>query len=567
MYGLPNERRAVMGTAILTVTKSSWSRFFSSFAFHFTNLASSVSGLQTFAGNMNFFGFGSSNEGPEYQVVEISEDEALEAELSDHQPVLRKDVVGVVYGKRRWTELAIAFMAGVLTVSLMHSVNRPQKFSVQPNSLHAATSDSMPPALEDLSKFHSAGVVDDDYAEDGSDGVEDAFDDGFQVEADEPNSNGQTVSDTKDKDEGFSSGGGGDDQDDGDGSDLEFQDEDGTDDATFESTLNDGGEGDNFTDDDADLEFADDGGADDGSDLEFEDDGGAEDGASVQADSPPILEKASDLPLGVRLKFQRDFKEHNITWLHEPKPTPSGWWPDAEWIMDCVERERDLKPFDTLIEFKNYRLGDCVKLCSGCPTDQEFKNLAHWTIAGQYYDSGCDANGPHFHTKRGNETLLLEILKNVAETQDYPTPDPEAIVIHLRLGDKMESSKSNPFTMLHFSADPGRKSFQGVHAIKSVYEFLSDIIISEAPKVVIRGGSQWPDEYKKSKTYAYCLAEAIEKAGYEVEMNLSEGNPDRDFFYMVNARKMIPSVGGFSRFIAHMVLETGGIVYGRVFRR
>ena len=45
-------------------------------------------------------------------------------------------------------------------------------------------------------------------------------------------------------------------------------------------------------------------------------------------------------------------------------------------------------------------------------------------------------------------------------------------------------------------------------------------------------------------------------------MNLDEGNPDVDFNYMVNARKMITSVGGFSRFIGHLVLERGGIVYG-----
>ena len=116
--------------------------------------------------------------------------------------------------------------------------------------------------------------------------------------------------------------------------------------------------------------------------------------------------------------------------------------------------------------------------------------------------------------------------------------------------------------MLHNSANPGRKSFQGIHAIKSIYEFMTNVVTSGATKVMIRGGSQIPDQYIKSKTYAYCLKEAFEEAGFETEMNLDEGNADVDFNYMVHARKIITTLGGFSRYIGHLVLERGGIVYG-----
>lgn len=296
----------------------------------------------------------------------------------------------------------------------------------------------------------------------------------------------------------------------------------------------------------------------------------AEPPLSTPATSPvPSLPAPPVLSLEEREKFMHQAQNYKYdhSFFQQPKETPSGWWPDAEWIQACVDKPRELTPFHTLENWVDYRLGDCVKLCGGCPTVEDHPQLAHWTIAGQYYDLGCDPEGPQYHVKRGNETLLDTILEGLAGKKGFYKPDPEAIVIHLRLGDKMEDSKATVFEMLHNSADPGHRSFSGLHAIKSLYEFLTNIVTSQATKVVIRGGSQWPDMYQKSKTYAYCLQEAIEEAGYDVTINLDEGNADADFYFMVHARKMIVSVGGFSRYIGHLVLRGGGIVYGRVFRR
>ena len=178
---------------------------------------------------------------------------------------------------------------------------------------------------------------------------------------------------------------------------------------------------------------------------------------------------------------------------------------------------------------------------------------------------GCDEAGPQWHHKRGNETLLNQIIDGMRDREGFETPDPDAIVIHRRLGDKMEDSLADVFEMLQAGADPGHRSFRGLHAIKSLYEFMTNVATSGVSKVEIRGGSQHPEMYEKSKTYAYCLKEAFEQAGYDTKMNLEEGDADIDFYYMVNARNLISSVGGFSRFVGHMVLKRGGIVYGRVF--
>eukprot|EP00977_Amphora_coffeiformis_P007790 scaffold1697_cov180-Amphora_coffeaeformis.AAC.26 len=286
-----------------------------------------------------------------------------------------------------------------------------------------------------------------------------------------------------------------------------------------------------------------------------------EDDESTDDDS----EEEEELSLEERKKFSSGPWDYDFEAFQKPKPTPSGWWPDDLWIHDCVNKERDLKPFINPPEWNDYVLGDCVKLCGRCPRDDYHSELAHEvTIAGQYYDLACDEAGPQWHMKRGNETLLNSIIDGMHDREGFEIPDPDELVIHLRLGDKMEDSEASVFEMLEKSADPGRKSFNNVHGIKSLYEFMTNVVTSGATKIEIRGGSQHPDMYKKSKTYAYCLKEAFEEAGYDTKMNLEEGDADIDFYYMVNARKMIPTLGGFSRFIGHLVLQRGGIVYGRI---
>jgi hypothetical protein len=282
----------------------------------------------------------------------------------------------------------------------------------------------------------------------------------------------------------------------------------------------------------------------------------------------------SVLSLEERQAFATAYDDNNMTYFREPKSTPSGWWPTADWIQQCVTTPRNLTPFATLPEWEGYRLGDCVKICAGCPIERkphakedlyQSPQLAHVTIAGEYWDRDC-ARGKQYHMKRGNESLLDEIIDSRLGQPGFYYPDPNAIVIHLRLGDKLEDADADVFEMLQNSAEPGRGSFRGYHAVKSLYEFLTNVVISGATKVSIHGGSQIPDMYQKSKTYAYCLQEAFVQAGYDSELNMEEGNADYDFVYMVNAKKVITTIGGFSRFIGHMVLRRGGIVYGRVYR-
>lgn len=256
-----------------------------------------------------------------------------------------------------------------------------------------------------------------------------------------------------------------------------------------------------------------------------------------EMDSPP--EEETFVPFEERKKFMKGPWDYEVSKLKEPKPTPSGWWPTRKWIGECANKPRELTPFKTYPDWVGYRLGDCIKFCGhgACPSDTVSPQLAHWSIAGEYYDRACGPTGPYLHKKKGNETLVDVILKKREGKTGFEKPDPDAVIIHLRLGDKIERSSTNAYWMLENSADPGTKNFKGMHGIKSLYELMTNIHASGAKKVVIRGGSLYPNQYVKSKTYAYCLQEAIEEAGYEVSMNIDEGNADADFFFLVHAKK------------------------------
>jgi hypothetical protein len=71
---------------------------------------------------------------------------------------------------------------------------------------------------------------------------------------------------------------------------------------------------------------------------------------------------------------------------------------------------------------------------------------------------------------------------------------------------------------------------------------------------------------EKSWVYATCMRDAIERAGWEVSLQVNGGTPDQDFYFMSNANKIIVSTGGFSRLIGRLVSFHGGKVIGRTFR-
>jgi len=236
-----------------------------------------------------------------------------------------------------------------------------------------------------------------------------------------------------------------------------------------------------------------------------------------------------------------------------------SWRPSHEWLEECIlnvsNTTSEVIPFYTPGKWEDYRLGDCIKLCSGCQsTNHSYAN----SFAELYSSSHCKKK----EKKKNNFTFVREMLDTYSGS--YPRPAEDELVLHFRLGDVIELSKASVITMLSKGANPAHvANFKS--AIKSVNEYLDTISTSGLQKVSIRGGSHKAQRYKKSRVYAGCMKRAIQTAGYVVRMEVDSRNPDADFYYMAFAKKIVVSTGGFSRIVGKMVELGGGEIIGRQF--
>jgi hypothetical protein len=265
---------------------------------------------------------------------------------------------------------------------------------------------------------------------------------------------------------------------------------------------------------------------------------------------------------------------------------------DSSFVESCVMDfdDEEIKPFELVPGWEYYRLGDCIKHCEACFScyngtirrpdcrgGRDGAKLRNESFAKDYSTHHCPHGGPK---DRSNLTGIEEVfqrrisLQQQQQQQHHPStlspydiltvPDPDELVIHLRLGDVIEMSKANVTQMLLLGADPAHDGFK--NSIKSVSEILTNIQESGLSKVSLRGGSHKPELYVKSRVYAGCLKQAIQQAGYRVKMSLDHTTPDQDFYYMSHASHFVVSTGGYSRLIGQLVEHRGGTIVGRNFQ-
>eukprot|EP00934_Nitzschia_sp_Nitz4_P006046 Nitzschia sp. Nitz4//scaffold25_size161228//126864//128873//NITZ4_002452-RA/size161228-processed-gene-0.169-mRNA-1//1//CDS//3329544652//6036//frame0 len=251
--------------------------------------------------------------------------------------------------------------------------------------------------------------------------------------------------------------------------------------------------------------------------------------------------------------------------------TTIHWRPTGSWVQACVKQVEASKPKPFQVVWRRYVLGDCIKMCrkcyvlkcvrhpekakqrgSGC-FEQATRND---TFSALYHFRACKTNQ---HVMGGNWTIVEEIMREAQENDaTFQEPDPDALVLHLRLGDVIENSKSSVVDMLMNGADPWHiDAYQS--AIKSIEEYLTDIESSGLSQILIRGGSHDPNFYAKSRVYATCLNRAIVTAGYDsATMKVEGDDPDHDFYFISHAKHLIVSTGGYSRLMGEFAKRYGG---------
>ena len=227
-------------------------------------------------------------------------------------------------------------------------------------------------------------------------------------------------------------------------------------------------------------------------------------------------------------------------------------------LSDCPARYSHPSDGWLTVKWAHYRLGDCVKLndktaCSYI-TDN---NKTRSTLMYNYSHQSKGA--------KPNITLLAALVRNM----QCPHPPSDSLVMHFRLGDVIELSKTPVATMISdggSSHPPHGAAF--AHAIKSLNEIYDDMRSVNLTSVSIVGGTHLAAysgrRAPKSFAYFHCIVEGLRARNVTVHTRL-DMNPDQSFCYASSARYFGVGVGGFSRLIGQVVRALGIVRIGRIF--
>lgn len=237
--------------------------------------------------------------------------------------------------------------------------------------------------------------------------------------------------------------------------------------------------------------------------------------------------------------------------------------PSDKWLASCAhnvtsyQHHRELQLENTGGEVmrlgdvrRKLRLGDCVRWCS--------KRTCAAGIGKRYSRYGCYGNENSM--KEGNLTALEMAMDYVNKKEHFHTPEPDEMIIHLRMGDVIEDTKADVVTML-------TKGTRTVHddmpvkTIASVHTILSIIKAYKPAKVAIRGGTHHAGKRGdvKGDVYVSCLQKGLARAGHPTPPFVkNEFSMDEDFYYNSHAKLFVVSTGGYSRLMGRMVNYYGG---------
>ena len=242
------------------------------------------------------------------------------------------------------------------------------------------------------------------------------------------------------------------------------------------------------------------------------------------------------------------------------------WHPSAEWVHDCVQ---DLSSQNNALGEWNVvqkiAIADCIKFCR-C----YHRSLSKTTFNKLYHQRACPLTFSFPDDKSAAGDYNLSTIDEAHSIQshlpNFSKPEPEALVIHLRLGDIIETSPSSVEELLMKGGDPGYPTKRFLNSIKSVHELLNDVgSVSDLKVVHIVGGTHRKEYWQKSRVYAGCIHRAMEEGGYNVTMRVEGIHPDEDFYYTSHAKQLIVSAGGFSNLMGQIAEHRGGRIIGRSF--
>ena len=204
-----------------------------------------------------------------------------------------------------------------------------------------------------------------------------------------------------------------------------------------------------------------------------------------------------------------------------------------------------------------YRLGDMIK-------SSEFRNRNDgykWHINN--FPNSIASKYMELTDEDLNYDILLSII-NKPPYNKYEKPDNKRIVIHLRVGDVIDKEQYSVSDFLYKPMNYTKK--KGLNAMRSYvyniehYKNILKKIPNKFTNITLVYGYHVKGNHTKSEEYVHKLKQFFESNGYNVTKR-TNGDADKDFVYMCNAKHFVKSGGGFSKIIGEIVKLKNNKVY------
>jgi hypothetical protein len=149
-------------------------------------------------------------------------------------------------------------------------------------------------------------------------------------------------------------------------------------------------------------------------------------------------------------------------------------------------------------------------------------------------------------------------------------PAPDELVVHLRIGDVIDYDKHSVENILvfpvyfheeRFELAPWHQYVKPLAYYRSALNLLHLSNLSFSKVTLVASSHHQQSSYLKSCLYISVVKSFFESTGFFESVRLRTGQfPDDDAIFMSSASFFLPSGGGFSRWLAHIVEVNGGTV-------
>lgn len=207
----------------------------------------------------------------------------------------------------------------------------------------------------------------------------------------------------------------------------------------------------------------------------------------------------------------------------------------------------DLQNISILKENKVYRIGD-VFTGAGIRFERDRKSI----LTNPQYNNTILFNYLQNKQKYRDILTMRKIIDRHIDLYNYPTPEENELVIHLRLGDILQHKKNINYSHETYDRLNKKINFKDFSKI-SIVTALHFGGFDDHPK----GPKYMFSEKAKENSFTFFryVESQINESGHSVKL-ISSDNIDQDFCYMAKSQWFVKSKRGFSNLISKLLPDS-----------